>query len=338
MGTVRPGLVMMTLRDGTKNEYPAFRQALLDDPSIRQVGTADSNPMLLGSSTDDVEWDGKDPANSASFFVMSVDTEAIDALGMTMADGRTFSSEMVGDSSNYILNEAAVELMGLDVPVGEQIALWEDRGEVVGVVKDFHMRPMMGETEPTIFWLEAPEEAYFAFAFVRPATGQTEQALAHLQATAETFSPEYPFDYTFLDDAFDQIYKGPRQLGGLAGLFAGIAALIAALGLVGLAAFAAEQRRKEVGVRRVLGASVAGVVALLSRDFLLWVALACAIAIPVASLIVERLLDSFAYRVDLGIGPFALAAIGALVLALVTAGGQALRAATADPIHALRSE
>ena len=338
IGLEREGLVMMSLRDGAKSEYPAFRQALLDHPSIASIGVTNSNPLTIGSSTEDVEWDGKDPSNSASFSVMSVDTDAIDALGMTMADGRAFSPEMVADSANYILNEAAAELMGLEAPVGEQIALWEERGEVIGVVKDFHMRPMMGETAPTIFWLASPEDSYWATAFVRPAAGQTEQALAHLEATTEAFSPSYPFDYTFLDDEFDQLYQGPRQLGSLAGLFAGIAALIAALGLVGLAAFAAEQRRKEVGVRRVLGASIAGVVALLSRDFLLWVALACAIAIPVASVVVDRLLDTFAYRVDLGVTPFVLAAVGALVLALVTAGSQALRAATADPIHALRSE
>ncbi|GAB5535845.1 MAG: ABC transporter permease [Rubricoccaceae bacterium] len=338
IGLEREGLVTMALRDGAKSEFPAFRQALLDNPSIAAVGTANSSPLMIGSSTEDVEWDGKDPSNSASFSVMSVDTDAIDALGMTMADGRAFSSEMVADSSNYILNEAAVELMGLEAPVGEQIALWEDRGEVIGVVKDFHMRPMMGETGPTIFWLASPEDSYWATAFVRPAPGQTEQALAHLEATTAAFSPAYPFDYTFLDDEFDQIYQGPRQLGSLAGLFAGIAALIAGLGLVGLAAFAAEQRRKEVGVRRVLGASVAGVVALLSRDFLLWVALACVIAIPLASLIVDRLLGTFAYRVDLGLTPFALATLGALVIALLAAGSQALRAATADPIHALRSD
>ncbi|MEO0558572.1 MAG: FtsX-like permease family protein, partial [Bacteroidota bacterium] len=338
IGLDRDGVVMMQLRDGAQENYGAFRQSLLRDPSITHVGTTNSNPLWLGSSTEEVEWDGKDPDNSASFYVMSVDTEALDALGMTLADGRAFSPELVADSSNYIVNEAAARLMGMEVPVGERLALWEDEGEIVGVVRDFHMQPAMSETEPTVLWLQAPRESSWAMAFVRIAPGRTEEALAHLQATAETYTPDTPLDYTFLDEAYSDIYQTQRQLGTIAWFFAAVAALIAGLGLVGLAAYAAEQRRKEVGVRRVLGASIAAVVGLLSRDFLVWVGLACAIAIPVASVLVNRWLDGFTYRVDLGLGPFVLAALAALVLALVTAGSQALRAAMADPVQALRSD
>ncbi|MEM1057576.1 MAG: ABC transporter permease [Bacteroidota bacterium] len=338
IGLDREEVVTVPLRGGAKSGYPAFRQALLDDPAVTHVGSTNSMPLWIGSSTGSVDWPGKAPESLPSFYHMIVDTDAIEALGMEMASGRDFSADVVADSSNYIVNEAAARLMGLDAPVGETIAMWEEPGEIVGVVKDFHMSPATSATEPTILRLGTPEETLWAMAFVRFASGQAEAGLARLVTVSETFSADYPLEYTFLDEAYDEMYQSHIRLGTMAALFAVLAALIAALGLVGLAAYAAEQRRKEVGVRRVLGATVASVVGLLSRDFLLWVAAACAVAIPVAAVLAERWLDGFAYRVDVGVGPFAVASLAALGLALLAAGTQALRAATADPVHALRSE
>ncbi|MEL6443447.1 MAG: ABC transporter permease [Bacteroidota bacterium] len=338
IGLDREGLIMAPLRDGATANYDAFRSALVDDPAITNVGTAHSNPLQMGSSTGSVEWRGKDPSVAASFHYMGIDAEAIHALGMEMAAGRAFSAGIASDSSNFIINETAARLMGFEAPVGERITLWEGEGEIVGVVKDFHMRAAGSATSPTIFWLASPRESSWALGFVRTAPGQADAALTRLAAATETFSPAYPLDYRFLDDEYNRIYQDERQLGTMAWWFAGIAMLIATLGLVGLAAYAAEQRRKEIGVRRVLGASVAGLVGLLSRDFLIWVGLACAVAVPVAMLLINRWLAGFAYRVELGVTPFAVAVLGALLLALVTAGSQAVRAATANPVQSLRSE
>ncbi|MEM8599080.1 MAG: ABC transporter permease, partial [Bacteroidota bacterium] len=338
IGLDRDELIMMPLRDGAATNYEAFRRTLVDDPAITHVGSAHANPLRMGSSTGGVAWRGKDPSVSASFHYMGIDAAAIEALGMEMATGRPFSADIASDSSNFIINETAARLMGFDAPVGERVTLWEGDGEIVGVVKDFHMRAAGSPTSPTIFWLDSPRTSTWALAFVRTAPGQADAALARLAATTETFSPAYPLEYRFLDDEYNRIYQDERQLGTMAWWFAGIATLIAALGLVGLAAYAAEQRRKEIGVRKVLGATVPGLVGLLSRDFLLWVGLACAVAIPVAMLVIDRWLDGFAYRVELGVAPFAVAVVGALLLALLTAGGQALRAAAANPIEAIRSE
>ncbi|MEM1056626.1 MAG: ABC transporter permease [Bacteroidota bacterium] len=337
IGLDRDGLLSVALRDGAKQQYSAFRQTLLEDPAITHVGTANNNPLWMGSSTEHVDWQGKDPESSMSFWVMGIDADAIDALGMEMADGRAFSAEIASDSLRYIINEAAARRMGLQAPVGEEIALWEETGEVVGVVKDFHMRPMAA-VEPTVFWLDDPETSDWVRAYVRTAPGQTEAALARLDAAFETFSPDYPLDYLFMDEEYDRMYQGERQLGTLAGGFAAIAAFIAGLGLLGLAAYAAEQRRKEVGVRRVLGASLASVVGLLTREFLVWVGLACLVALPVAYLLAERWLSQFEYRTALGAGPFVFAALAALAVGVLAAGTQAMRAALMDPVHALRSE
>ncbi|MEM9996350.1 MAG: FtsX-like permease family protein, partial [Bacteroidota bacterium] len=338
IGLDREELIMASLRDGAADNYDAFRSALVDDPAITHVGAAHSNPLQMGSSTGSVEWRGKDPTVSASFHYMGIDAAAIEALGMEMAAGRTFSADIASDSSNFIINETAARLMGFDAPVGERITLWDGEGEIVGVVKDFHMRAAGSPTSPTIFWLTSPRTSSWALAFVRTAPGQASTALERLAAATETFSPAYPLEYRFVDDEYNQIYQYERQLGTMAWWFAGIATLIAALGLVGLAAYAAEQRRKEIGVRKVLGATVPGLVGLLSRDFLVWVGLACAVAIPVAVLLINRWLEGFAYRVELGVTPFAVAVLGALLLALLTAGSQALRAAMANPIQSIRSE
>ncbi|MEM0962551.1 MAG: ABC transporter permease, partial [Bacteroidota bacterium] len=299
IGLDRENMLLVPLRDGAKSEYQAFRQTLLDDPAIVHVGAANGNPLWIGSSTGSVDWAGKDPERSTSFYHMTMDAKAIEALGMEMADGRAFSPEIASDSSGYIINEAAARAMGFDAPVGEQMTMWDETGEIIGVVKDFHMRSLMTPTEPTVFRLAAPETSNWAMAFVRMAPGQTEAALERLASATEVFSPAYPPEYLFMDEEYDQLYQRERQLGTLAAWFAVLAAVIAGLGLLGLAAYAAEQRRKEVGVRRVLGASLASVVNLLTREFVAWVGLACLLAVPVAYAVSERWLSQFAVRIDL---------------------------------------
>jgi ABC-type antimicrobial peptide transport system permease subunit len=179
---------------------------------------------------------------------------------------------------------------------------------------------------------------YSDFLYVRTAAGETATALASLESVYAQFNPGYPFEVDFLDDEYEQMYRGELVVGTLANIFAAVAIFIACLGLFGLAAYTAERRRKEIGVRKVLGASVGGVVTLLSRDFVRLVLIGFVLAAPLAWWVMDRWLDSFAYRVDLGWGVFLVAGGAALVIALATVSGQALRAATADPVDALRSE
>ncbi|MEM6327056.1 MAG: ABC transporter permease [Bacteroidota bacterium] len=337
IGLEREDVITMQLQGGALDQFDAFQSEVLASPAISAVSVADNNPLSIGSSTEAPEWSGGQDVSDEVFFVLAVHYDFVETMGMEMNAGRAFSRESIADSSNFLLNEAAVRALGMTEAVGESITFWGETGQVVGVVEDFHMQTVHSSVKPTILYLD-PDPSGWQRLFVRAEPGQTAAALSHLRSVSTTFSPEYPFATRFLDEEFDTYYESERQFGALAGVFAAVAAFIAGLGLLGLAAYAAEQRRKEVGVRRVLGASLASVVGLLTRDFLAWVGLACLVAVPVAYLIAEEWLNQFEYRISLGAGPFLSAAVAALVVAVLAAGTQAMRAALADPVHALRSE
>ncbi|MEO0741132.1 MAG: ABC transporter permease [Bacteroidota bacterium] len=337
LGLDRDNVVMMTLEGGARDQYDAFRQALLAQPGVETVTSTNQNPLSVGNSTSDPTWEGKDPEAQLNFFVIQANYDFIETMRMEVVSGRSFSRAFGADTTNFVVNEAMARLMETDDPVGEGLAFWGYEGEIVGMVEDFHMTSLYAPIEPTIMLLDANLEQGRMLA-VRLAPGQTAEALAGLERTFAEFSPGVPFDYAFLDERFGRMYESERRIGTLANLFALVAAFVASLGLFGLAAYAAERRRKEVGVRKVLGASVPGVVALLSREFVALVVVACGVAFPLAYLGAERWLGGFAYRADLGVAPFLLAGTSALLLATLTVGIQAWRAATADPVKSLRYE
>ncbi|MEM6784473.1 MAG: ABC transporter permease [Bacteroidota bacterium] len=341
LGLDRENVVMMTLEGGARTQYDAFRQALLAQPGIETVTTTNQNPLSVGNSTSDPTWDGKDPEAQLNFYIIQASYDFVETMRMEVASGRAFSRAFGADTSNFVVNEAMARLMETDDPVGERLAFWGRDGEIVGMVEDFHMTSLYAPIEPTILLLDTDLDANIAqtrMLALRVAPGQTAEALTGLERTFAQFSPGVPFDYAFLDERFGRMYESEQRIGTLANLFALVAAFVAGLGLFGLAAYAAERRRKEVGVRKVLGASVPDVVALLSREFVALVGVACAVAFPLAYLGAERWLDGFAYRAELGLTPFLIAGASALLLAALTVGVQAYRAATADPIHALRHD
>jgi putative ABC transport system permease protein len=269
--------------------------------------------------------------------VYSVDEDFLMALGMGLAEGRAFSEDRPSDAGQaFMVNEAAARLFGW---TGEgtphQINRNGQEGEVVGVVQDFHFTSLHQEIEPLILTVR-PDEFYYLSVRIRP--DDVAGALGFLEDTWRQFSPTHPFTYTFLDADFERLYQTEQKLGQIFGLFAGLALAVACLGLFGLAAFMAEQRTKEIGIRKVMGATVSNVVVLLSRDFARLVVVAFVLAAPLAYLAADRWLADFAYRVDLGWAVFALAGVGALLVALLTVGYQALKVALADPVHALRYE
>ncbi|MEM6784920.1 MAG: ABC transporter permease [Bacteroidota bacterium] len=270
-----------------------------------------------------------------------VDAGYAETLGLALVAGRDFSRGSVdgsapADTTAWLLNEAAVREFGLDDPIGE-VLVWDSNrysAPVVGVVQDFHFASLHGEIEPLLIPL-------------RPGVGSTlivrvqddiPAALDHVRAQLEALVSGTPFTYRFLDDTFDQLYRQEEQLSQVFALFAGLAIVIACLGLFGLAAYTAERRRKEIGVRKVLGASVSSVVALLTGEFARLVALAFVVATPLAWWTMRRWLDHFAYRIDLGPSPFLLAGGLAAAVALLTVSVHAVRAATADPVRSLRHE
>ena len=223
----------------------------------------------------------------------------------------------------------------MEEPVGRQVTLWDQEGPIIGLVKDFHFRSLYTAINPVIIRF-APRNARNLF--VRIEAGQTAQALAGLEAVYKQFNPGYPFAYRSLEEGYEQLYRSEIMLGTLAKIFAGIAVFISCLGLFGLAAFTAEQRTKEIGVRKVLGASVSNIVLLLSREYTRLVLIAFVAAAPLAYLAMHRWLNDFAYRIDIPWIFFLIAGLLAIVVAWLTVGYQSIKVARTDPVKTLRYE
>lgn len=268
-----------------------------------------------------------------------VDTDFVEVYGMEIIAGRAPGAETTSDSLlAYVLNETAVRAAGypsLDAVLGSRAAFWGYEGEVVGVVRDFHTSGLQAPVEPLAL---AAADVYHSVLTARVRTADLPRTLAELEAIWAEIVPMRPFDVEFMDEAFGAQYETERRFGRLFGVLAGLAILLACLGLFGLASYAAAQRTKEIGVRKALGASTPSLVALLTKDAVKLVAVAFVLATPVAYIAFDRWLDGFAYRVDVGVDVFALAGVFTLLIALSTVGFQAFRAASMNPVKALRYE
>jgi putative ABC transport system permease protein len=267
----------------------------------------------------------------------------VESLGLELIAGSDLRDRTERDPApgeyTYLINEATLRVVGWthEEAIGKRFSVYQDHfaGTVVGVIRDYHFLPLREEVGPLALFV-MPSQVNNVL--VRIAPGDMPATLVRVESIWRDLVPDRPFTYTFLDEAFARHYAGERQLGRIVGSFSLLAVLIACLGLLGLAAYAAERRRKEIGVRKVLGARVADVVLLLSKEFAILVVIGFAVAAPLAYLAMSRWLEGFAYRVDLGPAVFLMAGTIVLLLALLTVAGQALRAATADPVKSLRSE
>ena len=340
LGFDKEHLVVLPLNDPILQErYPAMEEALRQSPRVVATAAVNQIPGQLGW-TSGFNVPGR--ADDEGFLIKGLPSDArvADGLGLELVAGRAFGADPpVPDSLNYqfLLNETAVRKIGWtpEEAVGRRVMVDVRQGDVIGVVKDFHFRSLHEAIEPLAIWYQ-PDQVYHLA--VRLAPGDTRAAMEHVEAVWGRFAAHRPFSYRFLDDVYDRLYRTERQMGQVMSVFAFLAVFVACLGLFGLAAFTAERRRKEIGVRKVLGASVPGLVALLSKDFAWLVVAAFAVAAPVAYLLMSRWLDGFAYRISLGPLVFIVAGVAALAVALVTVGYHAFRAASADPVRALRYE
>jgi predicted permease len=335
LGLDRENLVYLPLEGDLRKSFEPFKQELLAAPGIKTVSMASGNAMAVGSSTIGVKWKGKDPNDKILFSQMAVGYDFLEAMGIELKEGRTFSKAFTTDTSNYIINEEAARRIGLNPIVGQDLNFWGKDGKIVGVMKNFHTQSLHAPIDPLIIRLR-PQEAYMVL--VRAEAGKTTQALSSLERVARKYNPAYPFEYDFADQEFERQYKSETVIGELAKYFAFLAIFISCLGLFGLSAFTAEQRTKEMGIRKVLGASVTSIVTLLSKDFLKLVALAFVIAAPLAWYAVNQWLRNFEYKVPVGWTTFALAGGLALLIALLTVSFQSIKAALTNPVKSLRSE
>ena len=323
--------------ESIENSLDAFRDALLETPAIRAVTFSGAVPGGLMPTNVIAREPGMTEAGQ-TFTVLPVDYDFVETYGLEVLAGRAFERSRA-DSASFVLNETALRRLGWTDPeeaMGVELTRqFGDTRTVVGVVKDFHVTGLQEAVPPLVLYLR-PE--YCNYATINVAAGGERAALAGLQSAWNRFAPDRPLDYRFLDTAFGEQYRAEERVASVVRLFSGLALAIACLGLLGLVAFTTQQRTKEIGVRKVLGASVASVVMLLTKDFTRLVLAAVLIAAPVAWFAMERWLDGFAYRIDLGPGLFLLAGVLALAIALLTVSAHAVRAATADPVRSLRHE
>jgi hypothetical protein len=337
MGFNRNNVIYMRFGVQTSAFYEAFKRSVQNEPSILGVTSANQLPTQMRNSTSSVSWPEKNPNDNILFHNETVTHDYFETMQMEMAEGRSFSREFPADEEqSYILNQAAARMLGNESPVDKPFSLWGEDGIVIGVVKDFHFDSLSNPVEPLVIRLR-PVEPY-TFLFIRINRENIPENLQRITSAWEKVSPTFPFDYSFLDESFNLLYLAEQRLGTLFGAFTVLAIIIACLGLFGLASFMAEKRTKEIGIRKVLGASIPNIAALLSKEFVVLVAAANLFAWPVAWLVMKRWLQNYSYHIGLNPIVFIGASISALIFALLTVSFQAVRAASADPVNSLRHE
>ncbi|MBK9488119.1 MAG: ABC transporter permease [Haliscomenobacter sp.] len=319
---------------GTEETFMAELKRI---PGVLNVSFTFNNMVGRNFGTTGLDWEGKAPNASLYFEGFGTDYNFVETMGMQMLEGRFFSKEFGDDQSKIVLNEAAVKQINFTDPVGKKIKLFDQERQIIGVVKDFHFESLHEQVKASYMTLTGLNNPWNKM-MVRIKGGQQQETIAQIQQFYERYNPGFPFDYNFLDEAYQQQYQTESRVGVLSRYFAGLAVLISCLGLFGLATFTAQRRQKEIGIRKVLGATIGSVTSLLATDFLKLVALAIVIASPVAYYFMNQWLKDFAYRIDMQWWMFALAGVLALGIAFLTIGFQSVKAALMNPVKSLRSE
>ncbi|NIR52884.1 FtsX-like permease family protein [candidate division KSB1 bacterium] len=339
LGYNREQVVVMRFREPElRKKYSSMKRDLLALPNILGVTSSAHLPTNISSKTG-LGWTKRDRQEAISSFNTTVDEDFLDVFEIELVEGRNFSKEFSTDSSQaFIINEKLRDLLGWETAVGKAFGRSDERnGIVVGVVKNFHGHSLRQPIKPVFLQL-TNKYRWSWYAAVRVRGQNLEQTIAYMGEIWEKYSAKHPFDYFFLDEQFDKMYKDEQQLSLVFRYAALLAVFVACLGLFGLASFAAERKKKEVGIRKVLGASVQNIVILLSKDVIRLVLLANLIAWPIAWYAMNHWLQEFAFRIDMGWWMFGLAGGSALVIALLTVSTQAIKAALANPVDSLRYE
>jgi putative ABC transport system permease protein len=322
--------------------FEAFKNVLLTQPGIKDVTSAAQPPFRVGENIQ-IDWEGNPTDETMSADYTCVDYDFFKTFNMQFLQGRTFSKEFATDEGTAcIINEAAAQLMGMENPIGTNIYMnhpaWPQSfrsARVIGVIRDFHSRSLHTAIRPFIFRMYKPWQQY---AFIKIDGSQIQAALASIENAYKNYSPGIPFDYLFLDEVFDQQYSSERQLGELFNGFSLLSVIIACLGLFGLASYTTELKTKEIGIRKVLGASIPGIVVMTAREFLKWILIANLLAWPIAYFVMSKWLQDFAYKVSIGALVFVLSAGLTLIVAVLTVSYHSFKAALANPVDSLRYE
>ena len=339
LGYDKENVVYLTMRGDMPKNFEAVKSELLRLPGVAGVAASETVPTYGYSFSNSLwTWEGQAPGSEILMRAGCVGEGYFDVLGLEMRDGRTFDGLPVSETNPlFIVNERAARVMGLEKPVGQWLSdrSGKFKGTIVGLVKDYHFTPLRQKIEPLIL-IYYPPDCDLLLARLRP--GNLARTLSDIEAVWKKFAPGFPFGYNFLDEALDDLYRTEQRIGAIVRSFSLLAIAISCLGIFGLASYTAERRTKEIGIRKVLGASVPSLVWLFSREFARWVLVANILAWPAAYYAVSRWLERYPYRIGIGPGPFLFAGALAFLVVALTVGFHSVRSARTDPAGALRDE
>lgn len=337
LGYDKEQVIYLRLRGEIYSNYSSFKDELLRNPEIVSVSLISDLPTNIVNVNVGFDWEGKDPEDPGRLNVLYVDDSFLKTFTMSMVKGRAFSEDFPTDEFNFILNEAALKKTGFSSPIGKKFSLDKRQGEIIGIVKNFHFRSLHSEISPLVLMI-VPSE----YNFICIKTDSEKQALPgtidFIQGTWESFAPDYDFDYGFLDEQFDSMYRSEQRLKKIFHSFTSLAIFISCLGLLGLAAFLAERRTKEIGIRKILGASRRSIIKLLSGEFALLLIISNVLAWPFAYYSMSKWLQSFVYRIQVSVWTFILSGLLASSIAFLTVSIQAVRTSNTNPVESLRNE
>jgi putative ABC transport system permease protein len=353
LGYNKENLLYFTLEGDLANYkgYTAFKNEALTMPGVSMIDRSSEAPHAMGFVVDEddgvaetdkpddsaIKWEGRERGTSVGFKPTSVGFDFVDILKLEVVEGRGFSREFATDSADaFMINEQAVKEMHLTDPIGKWISAWQKKGHIVGILKDYNTSSLHERIRPLI--IDVKEYEYFGVVIVKTEANKTSEAIESLQALYKKHNPNYPFSFRFIEEEYNKMYHSEQMMSKLSNVFAGLAICISCLGLLGLIMFSAEQRTREIGIRKAMGATVASIVGLLSKDFLRIVVISFVVATPVSAYLMSMWLETFAYKIPLSWWIFAGAGVAALAVAMFTISFQAIQSARANPVESLRSE
>jgi len=340
LGYDKEHLVYTYLPRDVQPKYELLKDKFKQLANVLGVTGSNHSPNRIGSNSGGADWDGKDPEMTVLIGTHAVDYDYLKTCGIEVVEGRDFSEQFPADVvrdtvGNYLINEELVKIMGVESAVGKRFSIWGVEGQVVGVMKNFHYNSVKNKIEPLLMMLR-PDQSQFLS--VRIAPGTIPATMKELEAAWTELLPDYPFEFKFVEEDFEMMYRREQRMVDLLKYFAIMAVIIASLGLFGLSSFTAEQRTKEIGIRKALGATEPNLIYLLCREFIILVGISSLIAWPVGYYVMNGWLEGFAYRFDLGVSIFLFSGLLAVIISLLTVSYQAIKAAIANPIKSLRYE
>jgi ABC-type antimicrobial peptide transport system permease subunit len=336
LGYKKDHLIQFPIEGKVKANLETFLSEVRRIPGVVNASSTSHSFLGRNNNTSGLKWEGKNPEDLILFENVSVNYRMLETLGVELAQGRFYSEDFGSDTSKIIFNESAIRIMNLKEPIGQTIKLWDQYDlEIVGVVKDFHFQSLHDAVNPLYFILR-PQNTWTVM--VRLEGGKGKETLEALSQFYKNYNPGFAFDYRFQDQEYAQQYASEQRVATLAGYFASMAIIISCLGLFGLAAFTAERRLKEIGIRKALGSSSTSIVLLLTGDFTKMVLLSILIGLPVSYWLLDQWLERFAFHVPLEAWYFIAAGLVAMLIAWVTVASQAIKASGVNPVNCLRNE